>query len=124
MRGPSQNTDISTSTTVEQTSQMKQNCTTPRGTKVNHGQFVKAYKSSIGLLDVPCETQLRLCVNGILKGNFTNASCTFQNITYNDYIAGNTNFTKPTPQDMIGTLTNQDKSKNYGVRDWIKGVFK
>ncbi|MCX6822986.1 MAG: hypothetical protein NTX91_03220 [candidate division SR1 bacterium] len=123
MRGTTNTAGTTTSTAVDQTTTYKQNCSTPRGTTVNHGQFVKAYKTSVGLLDMPCETQLRLCVNGTLKGNFMNKSCTFKNMTYNDYIAGNTDFTTPTPQDIQGTLTPQDNSKNYGIWDWIKGVF-
>ena len=101
MRGTTNTAGTTTSTAVNQTTVTKQNCSTPRGTTVNHGQFVKAYKTSVGLLDMPCETQLRLCVNGSLKGTFTNKSCTFKNMTYNDYIAGNTDFTKPTAQDML-----------------------
>jgi hypothetical protein len=100
MRGTTNTAGTTTDSAVAQTTTHKQSCSTPRGATVNHGQFVKAYKTSIGLLDAPCETQLRLCVNGTLKGTFLNKSCTFKNITYNDYIAGNTDFTNPTPQDI------------------------
>jgi len=100
MRGTTNTAGTTTSTAVSQTTTTYKNCSTPRGTTVNHGQFVKAYKTSVGLLDMPCETQLRLCVNGTLKGAFLNQSCTFKNMTYNDYIAGNKNFTKPTAQDI------------------------
>lgn len=124
MRGNTNNTNIGTSTSTQQTITYKQNCTSPRWTTVNHWQFIKAYKSNIGLLDVPCETQLRLCVNGILKGTFENKTCTFKNMTYNDYIAWNKDFTKPTPQDIQSTLTEQENTKNYGIWDRIKGVFK
>lgn len=67
MRGSSNTAGTTSSTAVTQTSTDKQTCSTPRGTTVNHGQFVKAYKTSVGLLDMPCETQLRLCVDGALK---------------------------------------------------------
>lgn len=100
MRATAKTQNTSTDPIVEQTIITKKSCQTPRGDEIDHGKFVKAYKSSVGLVDVPCETQLRLCVDGTLKGNFLHQSCVFQNMTYNDYIAGNTDFTKPTPQDI------------------------
>jgi hypothetical protein len=54
---------ISNAPTVNQGQVTKKNCISPRGTIIQHGQFVKAYKSSIGLIDLPCETELRLCIN-------------------------------------------------------------
>lgn len=125
MRWSSNTAGTTTSTATNQTITYKENCITPRGTTVNHGQFVKAYKTSVGLLDMPCETQLRLCVNGTLKGTFLNKSCTFKNITYNDYMAGNRDFTTPTPQDILWTLvTTENETENFGIWDRIKWVFK
>lgn len=106
---------------TSQTTDYKQSCLTPRGTQVNHGQFVKAYKSSVGLLDVPCETELRLCVDGTLKGNFTNKKCTFQDMTYNDYLAGNHDITTPTPQDIADTLTTDQAQ--FNLLDMIRSLF-
>lgn len=127
MRWPASTGQTTTTTAVKQIIVKKYNCTSPRGTQVKHGQFVKAYKSSIGLLDVPCETELRLCVNGTLKGNFLNKSCTFKDMTYNDYLVGNRDLTKPTPQDLQDTLTDQnttsDPTKTYGPRDWVRAIF-
>ena len=91
---------------VNQTVVSTTDCITPRGAEITHGQFIKAYKSSIGLIDVPCETELRLCINGVLKGSFTNKTCTVKDMTYNDYIAGNTDINSPTPQDIIQSIGN------------------
>ncbi len=64
----------------------KASCTTPRGQKVKHGQFVKAYKSPRGFIDLSCETEIRPCVNGNLKWAFTYPKCTFNNTSYADYL--------------------------------------
>jgi len=122
MRGTTNTAETTTSTSVAQTNKTNKSCTTPRGTTVNHGQFVKSYKTSVGLLDMPCETQLRLCVNGNLKGTFLNQSCTFQNMTYNDYMAGNTDLNKPTPQDIMDTLTT-NTSSGVNLFDRIRKLF-
>lgn len=85
MRWPASTSTIVVSPTVSQTTVYKADCTAPRGGTIKHGQFVKAYKSSVGLIDVPCETQLRLCVNGTLKWTFLNKKCTFKEMTYEEY---------------------------------------
>jgi hypothetical protein len=101
------------STGLAQTTTVRASCTAPRGSTVNHGQFVKAYKSPVGLLDVPCETQLRLCVNGTLKGTYLNKSCSVKDVTYNDYLAGNTDKTQVTAQDLMDSL---NKGQSYPAK--------
>lgn len=64
----------------------KASCTTPRGQIIKHGQFVKAYKAPRGFIDLPCDVQIRACVNGNLKGTYAYAKCTFNNTTYADYL--------------------------------------
>ena len=110
---------------VTQTQNIKSDCRAPRGNIVKHGQFVKAYKSSLGLIDVPCETEIRLCVNGELKGKFLNKTCTVKNMTYNDYIAGNMDISKPTPQDIVDTLTAKNKpTTSFSINNRIQSLFK
>jgi len=70
----------------ETPSPTKASCTTPRGQKIKHGQFTKAYKAPRGFLDLPCDVQIRACVNGNLKWTYTYAKCTFNNINYSDYL--------------------------------------
>ena len=65
------------------------NCTTPRGQTIKHGQFVKAYKAPRGFIDLPCDVELRACVQGKLKWTYTNAKCTYTNTTYSDYLTAN-----------------------------------
>ena len=64
----------------------KTNCSTPRGQKINHGQFVKAYKTPRWFIDFACEVEIRACVNGNLKGAFVYNKCTFNNTTYSEYL--------------------------------------
>lgn len=42
-------------------------CETPWGERVRSGQFVKAYRFKNGFSDIPCQVQLRLCVDGELE---------------------------------------------------------
>ena len=81
------NSPVVTQPEVQQTaSWTKLNCTTPRGQKILHGQFTKAYKSPRGFIDLPCEVEIRACVNGQLKWSLTYSKCTFNNTTYADYL--------------------------------------
>lgn len=86
------NTPVITKSWVMQTPvPSKASCTTPRGQKIQHGQFIKAYKAPRGFIDLACNVEIRPCVNGNLKGTFTYSKCTFNNTSYTDYInAGGT----------------------------------
>ncbi len=92
------NSPVITQPEVGQTpTQTKKSCTTPRWQKIQHGQFIKSYKAPRGFIDLPCDVQIRACVNGVLKGDFTYATCTYNNTTYADYLtagspASNTGF--------------------------------
>ncbi len=65
---------------------IKKGCTTHRGQKIKHGQFIKAYKVTRGFKDLPCNVEIRACVNGTMKGTFTNAKCTYYDTTSTEYI--------------------------------------
>lgn len=78
---------ISTNQTgQEQTQTHKQNCTTPRGQSIRHGQFIKAYKNPRGFIDIACKVELRPCIDGELRWSFQYAQCTFTNTTYDQYL--------------------------------------
>ena len=73
--------------TVNQiTKSITKNCSTPRWQTIQHGQFTKAYKTSRGFINLPCEVELRACVNGELRWDYTYSTCTFNNTTYEDYV--------------------------------------
>lgn len=71
---------------LQTTPPTKRNCTTSRWQTIQHGQFTKAYKTPRGFINLPCEVEIRPCVNGELKWEYSHATCTFNNTTYEDYI--------------------------------------
>lgn len=96
-RGTTNNPVITKSWVIQTQLPSKASCTTPRGQKIKHGQFIKAYKAPRGFIDLACDVELRACINGNLKGTFTYSKCTFNNTSYADYIqagapASNTGF--------------------------------
>jgi len=108
---------------IPQKENVKYNCLTPRWKVVIHWQFVKAYKSSAGFSDLPCDVQLRLCVNGDLRWTYVNQSCKVKNMTSNDYLAGNRDNNKPTPQDITDSIqsdVNLFDNANSSVGNWIR----
>lgn len=106
-------------TSVNQTPTDKRYCTTAWGEKIKNGQFIKAYKSSIGLIDMPCEVELRLCVDGTLKGHYTNRTCLVKNMTYRDYLVGNSDLNTPTASDLFNAVdTEEQKNKLNSSSFW------
>lgn len=106
-------------TSVSQTLPAKIQCVTPWWEKVPNGQFVKAYKSSIWLIDVPCDVELRLCVSGKLKWSYKNRTCTFKKMTYRDYMVQNYDTDHPTIGDLINTTdTNETQTTNNNRSFW------
>jgi len=84
-RGTSRN-EVTPQSWISQIPSPKIFCLAPRGQIIQHGQFVKAYKAPRGFIDMPCEVEIRACVDGNLKGTFTYSKCTFNNTTYTDYL--------------------------------------
>jgi len=81
------NSPVKTDPEVSQTvPSAKRSCTTVRGQEIENGQFVKAYKSPRGFIDLECKVQIRPCVDGTLKWSYNYAKCTFNNTTYADYL--------------------------------------
>ncbi|HCB51383.1 TPA: hypothetical protein DEP21_02285 [Patescibacteria group bacterium] len=106
-------------TYTTQTSTKSANCITSWGETVKNGQFIRAYVSPIGLIDMPCEVELRICTNGVLKGTFTNRTCTFKNMTYRDYLVGNTDSSIPTPGDLLNAVDSEEqKTKDSASSFW------
>ncbi|MDD3262723.1 MAG: hypothetical protein PHR61_02650 [Candidatus Absconditabacteria bacterium] len=111
---------------TSQTSLSNTVCITPWGEKIKNGQFVKAYKSSIGLIDLPCEVELRMCVGGNLKGYYENRTCTFKKMTYRDYLSENYDLDSPTIGDLINTIDTDEKQTTYKNRlfwKWLDKYF-
>ena len=102
-------------------------CVTPWWTFVPNGQFVKAYKSSLGLLDLPCEVEIRLCVKSTLKWSFQYKACNFKNMTYRDYVVENTSNTTATVSDLLNAVNTQEtkekQSSSTSFWNWLGSKF-
>lgn len=111
---------------TSQTSLSNTVCITPWWEKIKNWQFVKAYKSSIGLIDLPCEVELRMCVGWNLKGYYENRTCTFKKMTYRDYLSENYDLDSPTIWDLINTIDTDEKQTTYKNRlfwKWLDKYF-
>ncbi|MCK9467112.1 MAG: hypothetical protein M0P94_02180 [Candidatus Absconditabacterales bacterium] len=97
------------------------NCVSPWGDSIQHGQFVKAYKTPIGFTDDLCQVELRLCLDGNLNGAFVNKSCEYMGVSSQDYREGNVDVTKPS-QELIEEISKENPNKK-GFRGWLKGWF-
>lgn len=89
---------------VSQNPNIRSYCQTPRGEKVNPGQFVKAYRHQNGFTDIPCKVQLRLCVDGELEGTYYHPTCTPWNTAYEDFLNGYMDGEQPSPQRLLKML--------------------
>jgi hypothetical protein len=113
---------VSTGPYVTQTATTTSNsCTTPWWEKVPFGKFVKAYKSSVWLIDMPCDVEIRLCTKAWLKGSFKQSSCTYKNMTYSDYLLDRPeNADQPNIVDM-NNIVNSDSSNS--IFKWLTKYF-
>jgi len=57
-------------------------CKTPWNEKVLNNQFVRAYKESAGYFNRPCEVEIRMCMDGKLKGGFKYKACSYTGVSY------------------------------------------
>ena len=90
-------------------------CTTPWWEKVQPGQFVKAYRFQNGFYDIPCQVQLRLCVDGNLEGVYQYSSCQYRETSYEDFVNGYMNNEQPSPQRLLKMLqTDFQPRPEYG----------
>ncbi len=85
-RGTSNNPVRTQSGIAQTTLPTKIGCISPRWQKIEHGQFVKAYKAPRWFIDLACDVEIRACVNGSLKGAYIYNKCTFNNTTYSEYL--------------------------------------
>jgi len=98
---------------VSQTTDSSIQCVTPWWETVKNGHFVKAYKSSVGFIDLPCEVEIRLCVSWKLKWYYTNRACTFKNMTYRDYLVDNYDNDTPSIWDIANSINTQESEITY-----------
>ena len=73
---------------VDQTSRPLWDCTAPWWEKINHGQFIQAFKHANWFSDAPCEAQLRLCSMGELMWSYTQSTCKTRDTSFIDWVNG------------------------------------
>jgi len=114
----------STGVYVTQITTPSASCTTAWGESVPVGHFVKAYKSSVGLIDMPCEVEIRLCTTAGLKWTFKQASCTYKNMTYSDYLLDKPeNSDQANVIDMTNAVTSNSSNSTNGIWKWLTKYF-
>ena len=90
-------------------------CKTPWGEKVQPGHFVKAYRFKNGFTDIPCQAQIRTCVDGKLEGQYQYSSCQSWDTSYEDFLYWYMDSEQPSPQRLLKMLqTDFQPSPEYG----------
>lgn len=94
-------------------------CKTPWWEEIPNGQFVKAYKLPVWLIDMPCQVEIRLCGASILKWSFKYSTCLAKNMTYSDYVLDRwENSDTPNTTDMLNAVMT-DSQKNSSPTAWF-----
>ncbi len=79
-------------------------CNTPRGEQVRNGQFIKAYKVDKWFSNLPCEVELRYCVQTVLEWSFQYESCQHYDIAVEDYLMGHYDPNVPSAMQLAEIL--------------------
>jgi hypothetical protein len=108
------NNSVSSSSTVRDGT----TCITPRWEEVRNGQFVKAYRFDRWFSNMPCEVQLRYCVQTNLEWSFAYPSCQHYDIALEDYMIGHYDPNVPSLQQLAEILHGSADAMpyNYGKR--------
>jgi len=89
---------------VEQTQNPRKYCVAPWGEKVQQWQFVKAYRYQNWFYDIPCQVQIRLCVDWELEWTYQNPTCDFWNTSYEDFLDWYMDSEQPSPKRLLKML--------------------
>ncbi len=97
------------------------NCTSPWWDVVQHGQFIKAYRSPVWYTDQLCQVELRLCLDWVLNWAYTNKTCEYVWVSSQDYVEWNVDVTKPS-QGLLNEVSQENPNKKW-FRGRLKGRF-
>lgn len=106
------NNPVVPTTSVGQTENINIYCITPWGNKVQNWHWTTAYKYANGFADAKCEVEIRFCNQWDLQGSYTHPNCLHHDVTYQDWIYGNTDPDAPTVIHMFETLMARDGDIN------------
>jgi hypothetical protein len=73
---PANQTQQRDSVSIPGCASVTNSCTTPWGSSVAHGSSVPAYPNATVPFGQTCQSQTRICNNGVLSGTATNQNCT------------------------------------------------
>ena len=80
-------------------------CLTPWGTTVKKGQFIKAYRLNNWFTNLPCEVELRYCLQqDNLQGTFLFPSCSYNDIFIEDFFDSYYNGSILSLQQLLNSL--------------------
>ncbi len=99
-------------------------CKDPRWNNLKNWQFVTAYKTPVGFIDLECKSEFRYCYAGKLWGSFPYKECNYKDITYNDYLAWNTDTDKATTLDLMESISPEKATKSESIRKRIQSLFR
>jgi len=97
------------------------NCTSPWWDVVQHGQFIKAYRSPVWYTDQLCQVELRLCLDWVLNWAYINKTCEYVWVSSQDYVEWNVDVTKPS-QGLLNEVSQENPNKKW-FRGRLKGRF-
>lgn len=92
-------------------------CMTPWWQTIKHGQFVKAYQLDKWFTNLPCEVQLRTCIDWDLEWTFTFDSCNYYNIAVEDFLNDYYDPIQPSLVHLIEVL------QNMMAQDWFQASY-
>lgn len=96
-------------------------CASPWWDVVQHGQFIKAYRSPVWYTDQLCQVELRLCLDWVLNWAYTNKTCEYVWVSSQDYVEWNVDVTKPS-QGLLNEVSQENPNKKW-FRGRLKGRF-
>ena len=99
-------------------------CKDPRWNVIKNWQFVTAYKTPVGFIDLECKSEYRYCTDWKLGWSYSYKECNYKDITYNDYLVWNTDTDKATALDLIQSIDPEDETDSENIRNKIQSLFR
>lgn len=99
-------------------------CKDPQWNVVKNWQFITAYKTPVGFIDLECKSEYRYCRDGKLGWSYSYQTCKYKDMTYNDYLVGNTDTDKATVLDLMESIDTNDETDSESIRAKMESLFR